>query len=184
MRINSFNIGKLCTRKSQNRMIDLQDLFAHNVVIIFFQQIIDSIHLACGRIFNRKDCIIRHTFFDSLHALFPGTHMKNIHIFSKILHGCLMLISALQSLIHHAAMFSVNLINSGKWKASRYSFLLQQLILQLPTHSHNLLEQFLNAMAVKRIMCQCTKTLQFLLLPLLIEHGLSCLDLICSHLST
>ena len=78
-------------------------------------------------------------------------------------------------------MFSVNLINSGKWKASRYSFLLQQLILQLPTHSHNLLEQFLNAMAVKRIMCQCTKTLQFLLLPLPVQNFFPIGNLVLCH---
>ena len=45
MGIDCPDVRKLRSRNAQKRMIDLQDLFAHDVIFIFFQKIIDVVHL-------------------------------------------------------------------------------------------------------------------------------------------
>ena len=45
--IDRSDLIQRCSRQSQQGMIDLQDLFSYNVIVIFFQQIIDIIDFSC-----------------------------------------------------------------------------------------------------------------------------------------
>ena len=76
MGIYSLDLGNLHTRKTGKLMADRKDDFTDNIIFKFYQEIIDLIHRACCRIFNREHRIIRRSFFDRYHCIPERRHME------------------------------------------------------------------------------------------------------------
>ena len=95
-----------------------------------------------------------------------------------------MAVSALHPLVNDTDICAVNVIHRNERQTARGSVLRQQLVLQLPAHGHDLLKQFLHAVAVKIIVCHRFQRCEFCLLPLFVKHFFSNRNFILCNVCT
>ena len=175
------DIRNFRVRHPEKRMLHRNNLLAHNIIIIFFQQVVAVIDNTRRGILDGQHCVIRHTLRNGVHGIPPPLHMEMVHILTEKCEHGLLGIGALHALVNHPDIFLLQLIHHNKGQASQ-RLLLHQLILQLPADTHDLLVQLFHPVTVKIIVGQRFNRLNLLIFPLLIQDLLSGGNLILRHL--
>ena len=118
MGIDSFDLFHLRPGQCQQTMLDGNDLLSYDIILEFYQQIIDLIHDSGGGILNGKYCEIRTAFINSTHGIPESFHMEGIDIFpEKPAHGSLG-IRPLRSLVDHSGTVGFQFFHADKRKPS------------------------------------------------------------------
>ena len=118
MGIDSFDLFHLRPGQCQQTMLDGNDLLSYDIILEFYQQIIDLIHDSGGGILNGKYREICAAFINGTHGIPESFHMECIDILAKKFpHGCLG-IGTFRTLIDHSGTVGFQFFHADKRKPS------------------------------------------------------------------